>query len=192
MALLELRLHEFLEEVARDEHMPGGGSLAAVVTAASAGLLAKVARVSKENWGDAAGVAAQAESLRERAAPLAQLSAEGYAAALRSLEEVEGQPAERRDFAVGRAYARAAEPPLKIAETAADVAELAVTVARNGEPSLRADAVVAAALAAAAARAAAELVAVNLTAAVDDERVTRARKLAGLAARSADEAFAGG
>lgn len=192
MALLELRLNEFLEEVAGEEHMPGGGSLAAVVTAASAGLLAKVARASKGDWGDAGAVAAQAESLRERAAPLAQLSAEGYAAALRSIEEVEGQAPERRDFAVGRAYARAAEPPLKIAEAAADVAELAVTVARNGDPNLRADAVVAAALASAAARAAAELVAVNLTASANDERVTQAQKLAGLAARAADEAFAGG
>jgi methenyltetrahydrofolate cyclohydrolase len=192
MSMLELRLDEFLEEIAGDRLTPGGGSLAAVVTAASAGLLAKVARASKDDWDDAAGAAAQAESLRARAEPLAQVSAEQYETAVVSLANVGAESPERRDFAVGRAYARAAEPPLKIVETATDVAQLAVTVAKNGEPSLRADAATAAALAAGAARAAAELVAVNLTASVNDERVARARKLAGLAARAAEEAFAGG
>jgi formiminotetrahydrofolate cyclodeaminase len=81
---------------------------------------------------------------------------------------------------------------MRIVETATDVAELAVAVAKNGEASLRADAATAAILAAAAARAASELVAVNLTAGAADERVDRARKLAGLAARAAEEAFAGG
>jgi formiminotetrahydrofolate cyclodeaminase len=100
--------------------------------------------------------------------------------------------ADRRDFAVGRAYARAAEPPLLIIEVATDVAELAVLVARNGDPSLRADAAAAAAFASAAARSAAELVAVNLTASADDERVLRAQALAEFAARAADKAFAGG
>jgi formiminotetrahydrofolate cyclodeaminase len=192
MSMLELRLDEFLEEIAGDRLTPGGGSLAAVVTAASAGLLAKVARASKDCWVDAAGAAAQAESLRARAEPLAQVSAEQYETAVVSLANVGAESPERRDFAVGRAYARAAEPPLKIVETATDVAQLALTVAQNGEPSLRADATTAAALAAAAARAASELVAVNLTASASDERVARARKLAGLAARAAEEAFAGG
>lgn len=192
MSMLELRLDEFLEEVAGDRLTPGGGSLAAVVTAASAALLAKVARASKDDWIDAAGAAAQAESLRARAEPLAQVSAEHYETAVVALANVGAESPERRDFAVGRAYARAAEPPLKIIETATDVAQLAVAVARNGEPSLRADAATAAVLAAAAARAAAELVAVNLTASANDERVARARKLAGLAARAAEEAFAGG
>lgn len=192
MSMLDLRLDEFLEEIAGDRLTPGGGSLAAVVTAASAGLLAKVARASRDDWVDAAGAAAQAESLRARAEPLAQVSAEHYETAVVSLANVGAESPERRDFAVGRAYARAAEPPLKIVETATDVAQLAVAVARNGDQGLRADAATAAALAAAAARAASELVAVNLTASVNDERVARARKLAGLAARAADEAFAGG
>ena len=190
--MLELRLDEFLEEIAGDRLTPGGGSLAAVVTAASAGLLAKVARASTDEWGDAAGAVAQAESLRARAEPLAQLSADQYENAVVSLANAGAEAPERRDFAVGRAYARAAEPPMRIVETATDVAELAVAVAKNGEASLRADAATAAVLAAAAARAASELVAVNLTAGSTDEHVGRARKLAGLAARAAEEAFAGG
>jgi len=192
MALLDLRLREFLDEVASERRTPGGGSVAALVTAAAAGLLAKVARASAGAWADARGVAAQAESLRDRIAPIAQLDAEEYEAALQARSDVGEDLGERRDFALGRAYARAAEPPLQIAEAAADVAVLSVFVARNGDPSLRADALAAAALAAGAARAAAELVAVNLTASVDDERVLRARTLADEAARAAEEAFAGG
>jgi formiminotetrahydrofolate cyclodeaminase len=192
MALLDLQLREFLDEVAAEGRTPGGGSLAAFVTAAAAGLLAKVARASKGEWVEAAGTAAQAESLRDRAAPLAQLDAEAYEAALRSIDDSGEEAGERRDYAVGRAYARAAEPPLQIVEVAADVAQLAVAVVRNCNPSLRADAAAAGALAAAAARAAAELVAVNLTTSANDERVVRVRRLAHDAARAADEAFADG
>ena len=148
----------------------------------AAGLLAKVARASTAPWSEARAVAAQAEALRERIAPVAEVDAEAYEAALATRGD---------DFELGRAYGRAAEPPLRIVEAAADVARLSVTVARCGEASLRADAVTAAALAAGAARAAAELVAVNLTASASDERVLRARRLAEEAAGAAKEAFAG-
>jgi formiminotetrahydrofolate cyclodeaminase len=190
MGMLELRLREFLDEVASEGRTPGSGSVAAFVTAAAAGLLAKIARSSGDRWPEAPGIAAQAESLRDRAAPLAQADADEYEAALKTAFAAGEESGERRDFAVGSAYARAAEPPLRIAETAADVARLSVTVARNGDPSLRADAAAAGGLAAAAARAAAELVAVNLTASPDDERVVHAQSCAKEAARAAEEAYA--
>jgi formiminotetrahydrofolate cyclodeaminase len=156
----------------------------------AAGLLGKVARGSIDTWPEAAGMAAQAESLGARAAPLAQADAEQYEAALLArVESGEGQGA-RRDFALGQAYAKAAEPPLRIAQTAGDVAALALTVAENGNPSLRADAVTAALLAAAAAKAAAELVAVNLTASAEDARVLQAETVAEEAARAAEAARA--
>jgi len=188
MALLDRSLREFLDDVAARGRTPGGGSAAALVTALAAALLAKIARTSTA-WPDSSGVAAQAESLRDRAAPLAQATADEYEAALQARED-EGEAGVRRDFALGRAYARAAEPPLQIAQAAADVAELAVVVARNGDPAFHADAVIAALLAAAAASSAAELVAVNLTAAARDERVREAERLAESAARAAEEARA--
>jgi formiminotetrahydrofolate cyclodeaminase len=189
MALLDRSLREFLDDVAAAGRTPGGGSAAALVTALAAALLAKIARTSTA-WPDSRGIAAQAESLRDRAAPLAQADAEEYEAALRAREDEGGQAGERRDFALGRAYARAAEPPLQIARAAADVAELAVVVARNGDPAFHADAVIAALLAAAAASSAAELVGVNLTASPLDERVREAGRLAESAARAAEEARA--
>jgi formiminotetrahydrofolate cyclodeaminase len=190
MSLLDLQLREFLDEVAAEGRTPGGGSAAALVTAIAAGLLAKVARGSGDAWPEAAGMAAQAESLRDRAAPLADEDAEQYEAAIRAGKESGLEPGERRDFALGQAYAKAAEPPLQIARIASDVAQLAVAVAENGNPALRADAIAAALLAAAAASAAAELVAVNLTASASDSRVLEAAKLAEEAARAAQEARA--
>jgi formiminotetrahydrofolate cyclodeaminase len=188
VGLLDLPLRELLDEVAARGRTPGGGSVAALVTAAAAGLLAKVARSSGEGWPDAPGIAAQAEALRDRAAPLAQLDADEYEAALRAQSDDSQEQGERRDFMLGRAFARAAEPPLEIAAIAADVSRLSVTIAERGEPALRADAVAAALLSAAAAAVAAELVAVNLTASAADERVLRARRLAEEAAEAAEEA----
>ncbi|MDX6407834.1 MAG: methenyltetrahydrofolate cyclohydrolase [Gaiellaceae bacterium] len=190
MALLDLRLRELLDEVAAEGRTPGGGSAAALVTALAAGLLAKVARGSTETWPEAAGIAAQAECLRERATPLAETDAEHYEAALRARAEG-SEEGDKRDFALGRAYAKAAEPPLQIVRTATDVAQLALAVAENGNPALRADAVTGALLAAAAARACAELVAVNLTASASDPRVLEAARLAEEAARAAETARAG-
>jgi formiminotetrahydrofolate cyclodeaminase len=188
MSLLDLPLRELLDEVAARGRTPGGGSVAALVTAAAAGLLAKVARSSGDGWRDAPGIAAQAEALRDRAAPLAQMDADEYEAALHAQSDDSHEQGERRDFMLGRAFARAAEPPLEIAAIAADVSRLSVTIAERGEPALRADAVAAALLSAAAAAVAAELVAVNLTASVADERVLRARRLADEAAEAAEEA----
>ncbi|MFL6010523.1 MAG: cyclodeaminase/cyclohydrolase family protein [Gaiellaceae bacterium] len=163
------------------EPASGGGPLAARVTASAAELLAEIARASEGSWPEAAGVAAQAASLHDRAAPLADITAHAYGQAL---------GAAGGDYEVGRAYARAAEPPLRIVEAAADVAELAALVAAQCDPARRVDAVAAALVAAAAARAAAELVAVNLTMATNDERARRAIALAEGAARAADSARA--
>ena len=190
MALLDLRLRDFLDEIAAEGRTPGGGSAAALVTAIAAGLLAKVARSSGDTWPEAAGIAAQADCLRDRATPLAQTDAEQYEAALLARgQSGEGQGA-RQDFALGQAYAKAAEPPLQIVSVANDVAQLALAVAEGGNPALRADAVAAGLLAAAAASAAAELVAVNLTASARDPRVLEAAKLAQEAARAAETARA--
>jgi len=163
------------------EQVSGGGPLAAHVTAAAAELLAAIARASKDSWPEAGGVAAQAESLRDRVAPLAEMTAQAYEHAL---------AAEGGDYELGRAYARAAEPPLRIAEAATAVSELAAHVAEYALPALRADAVSAGLVAAGCARAAAELVAVNLTMSAQDQRVRRADFLAEEAARASELARA--
>ena len=181
---LDLTLAEWLDELAAARAAPGGGSALAVANAAA--VLTMAARVS-----NAGGLVAQAEALRARSAPLAQVDADTYAQAL-SVRDAGGElRQEQRDWEIGKAFARAAEPPLEIARVAADVAELAAELALNGAPAVRADAVAAAALAAGAARGCVTMVAVNLTAVEGDSRVAEASRLADAAAAAAARAAAG-
>lgn len=183
---LELTVAEWLDELAGPRAAPGGGSALALSCATAAAVAAMAARVSQDS-----GLAAQAEALRARTAPLAQLDADTYEEALAAREAARALPPERRDWQIGQAFARAAEPPLEIARAAVDVAELAATLATSGSPVIRADAIAAAALAAAVARGAVELVAVNLTAVEGDERIAEARRLASSAEDAARRAAAG-
>ena len=184
--LLDRPLAQFLESLADRSPTPGGGSAAAVVTAMAAGLLAMAARASTGSWPEAAGVAAQAEALRDRAAPLAELNAAAYADALELLDDdLAPEQPERRDFRLGTALSRAAALPLDIAEAAADVAELGVLVVERAEESRRADAVAAVLLADAAANVGAQLVRVNLATQPEDERVARAGTLVDATAAAA-------
>src|SRR4051795_3409419 len=170
---LEMTVAEWLDELAGPRAAPGGGSALAITVANAAAVVAMAARVS-----DDPGLAAQAEALRARTAPLAQLDSDTYEAALAVRDQVAGLEPEQRDWQIGKAFARAAEPPLEIARAAADVAELAAELATAGSPVIRADAVAAAALAAAVARGALAMVAVNLTALGGDPRIGEAERLA--------------
>jgi formiminotetrahydrofolate cyclodeaminase len=76
------------------------------------------------------------------------------------------------------AHARTVDVPLHKIRAAAEVAELAVQLAQQGNPNLRADAVVGAILAAAAAEAGLLLIEVNLSDPAADARFAVARKLA--------------
>jgi formiminotetrahydrofolate cyclodeaminase len=200
------RLHDVLAQAGPG---PAGGSAAALAATMASGLVRLVARVSQD-WEEAPGIAAQAAALGDRALVLADDDHRAYAHALEQLRSPafsrsrtrqepnpaagsppaagqvpdDGGAAAERDAALGRALRRAAEVPLAIAETAADVAALAALAARDGAASVRGDAWAAATLAEAAGVAAARLVHVNLATRPDGELSTRAD----LAARSATAA----
>ena len=186
-SFLDLTAAELLDELAGPV-APGGGSALAFTVAMAAAVVRMAARASTESWDEAAGVAAQADVLRARAAPLAQIDADAYDRALAVRDGAASLPADKRDWEIGKAFADAAEAPLEIARAAADVAELAAWVAASGEPRVRADAIAAATLAAAAARAAVTLVEVNLTALAGDPRVVKAEGLARAAEDAASRA----
>ena len=186
-SFLDLTAAELLDELAGPVP-PGGGSALAFTVAMAAAVVRMAARASTESWDEAAGVAAQADVLRARAAPLAQVDADAYDRALAVRDGAASLPADKRDWEIGTAFADAAEAPLEIARAAADVAELAAWVAASGEPRVRADAIAAATLAAAAARAAVTLVEVNLTALAGDPRVVKAEGLARAAEDAASRA----
>jgi methenyltetrahydrofolate cyclohydrolase len=177
---LDLTVTGFLDALATRGRAPGGGSAAALTVAFAGGLIAMVARSSRGMWEDAAGVAAQALTLQDRAAALSLKDAEAWEAALAALrtaadpsERDEAGPREELDLE--RKLERSAAIPLEIAELGADVAVLAVEAAVHGEHEYRADAAAAAALAAGGARAATHLVEVNLGIRPGDERLVRAR-----------------
>lgn len=182
--LTDLAFGELLEELAAPHAAPGGGSALAAALAAAAAVVQMAARLSAP-WPESGGAAAQAQALRERAAELVQVDADLYARALAAAGTVAGLPEERRDRQLGRIIAEAAEPPLALCRLAADVAELARTVAEYGAPQHRPDAVAAAALAAAVADGARGLVAANLTALPGDGRIAEAGRHAAAAAEAA-------
>ena len=184
-----LPLGELLEEVSSAEPMPGAGYCAAIALEMAAGLVAMAARASRADWGEGRGAAAQATTLRERIAPLAERNVNAYREAVALLGRgASAEGGSSGDETLRDALTRAAGVPLEIAEVAVDVAALAAVVAERGDQAMRADVVSAALLAEAAARAAATLVEVNLGTTSSDERVARARDLAGSATAAAQRA----
>jgi methenyltetrahydrofolate cyclohydrolase len=181
----EVAFEELLDTIAAETPAPGGGSVAAFVTEMAASLAAMAARFAHD-WDGAAGAVAQAETLRHRAAPLADEDAVAYENVLTALRMPRELEPEVRNMLIGETLSRAADVPLQIAECAASVSELAAEIAVCGNPNLRGDASAAAILASAAARVAANLVEINLATVEGDERVERARATV----RSADQAAA--
>jgi formiminotetrahydrofolate cyclodeaminase len=185
---LTLPIEELLDQFARETRVPGAGPAAALMTAAAAALVAMAARFSRDSWTEAGTTVAQAEALRRRALKLARDDADALDAFLAARDPSIEPRLEARDFQLGQTLDRAADVPLAIAETACDVALLALHTANYGEGDVRADAVAAALLAHGASRAAAHLVDVNLASGEEDERVRRvheAVKNAGAAAQQA-------
>jgi formiminotetrahydrofolate cyclodeaminase len=189
--MLEMRLCRLLEQIASAPLGPAGGSVAALTAAMAASVVAHVARRSVGVWPHARGAAAQAEALRIRGAPLAQLDADAYTNAVATLKAPPGERGEQRDFAIANALREAADIPLAIADCAADVSALAADVARHGTADHRADALVAAVLAHGATRAAAHLVAINLSMTPDDERLRQAGAAVALASTACERLESG-
>jgi methenyltetrahydrofolate cyclohydrolase len=184
-AYLEMPVGEFLAALSAADPEPGGGSAAALTVALGAGLCAMTAGLSARRLTagaagadrGAAGLVAEAQLLRDRAASLAQADAEVYGRVIAALRGG-GQ-------SVDAALSAAAAVPLEVANIGAQVAALAATIAGRGNPNVRGDAITAAQLAAAGARAAAQLVRINLASAAADGRPGRAQQFAAEAARDA-------
>jgi len=185
---LDMRVGEFLDELAAARPAPGGGSAAALAVALAAALCAMTAELSARQLAQAPRLAEESRGLLRRAAPLAQADADAYAGVLAALR-APGQPGGRpREEQVSAALARASEVPLEVAELGDRVAALAADIADRGNPAVRGDALAAAQLAAAAARAAAALVQINLAGMPDDPRPAQAAERAAHAARRAAQA----
>jgi formiminotetrahydrofolate cyclodeaminase len=168
----ELPLDRFLDLLSSGEPAPGGGAAAAVAVALAAALAGMAARLAAKHLPDAAELTQKAEELRTAATPLARADAAAYADVI---------AAQRKGANVREALSEAAEVPLTVAGTGAEVAGLAARLAEDGNPNLKGDAVAAVLLAEAGARAAATLVEINLAGDEQDERLARVRELVGAA-----------
>jgi methenyltetrahydrofolate cyclohydrolase len=177
---LDHTLAEFLDEVATGRPAPGAGSVAAVVVALAAGLLAMAGRQSE--GASAEEAVARAEEIRGFVAPLAQADAEDYARVIEASRRPHDDPG--RADALREALSDACEVPLAVARYAAEVAALAANLAQRGNTRWRGEVITAAALAETAARMAAMLVRLNLSG-LQDPRITQAARLAGQARRDA-------
>ena len=189
-ALGSRQVREALAALASRAEPPAAGVASALACAAAASLVELTAglaadRLTAERLSAKApsaerlgALAHQAAELRERLLAAADEDAHAYAQVL-----------EAKDGASrARALAKASEPPLAIAECAAQVAEAAAETARAGAWAFRADAVVAGELAAAAAVGCAELVAADLAGETADPRNARARAAAERAQRASGAA----
>jgi methenyltetrahydrofolate cyclohydrolase len=186
---LDLPLGEFLDRVASDSPVPGGGSAAAIAVALAAGLAGMAARLSTGQLSDAPELADQADASRHGVAPLARADAESYGRVLDAYRESDP---ETRMARVRDALSGAADVPLAVAEAGSEVVAIASRLAEEGNPNLEGDALAAVLLAGAGVRAAVALVRINLsTANVDDDRLKRANSLAHTTAAAVGRATEG-
>lgn len=183
-SLLDLTVRDLLESVAARTPAPGGGGVAALVTAMAAGLAGMAAR-----FGDGTG-AERADVLRAAVVPLADADAAAYRAYLAATRLPRDQPG--RVEAIAAARQEAIAVPARIAELAGAVAGLAADLARTGNPHLRGDATAAVHLAAAAATTATELIAENVRDGAGAAELDRSQGIAATARRLAETEVGGG
>jgi methenyltetrahydrofolate cyclohydrolase len=171
-------LSHLLAEIASGAPAPASGSAAAAVVATAAALVEKSATLSAAHWPGAEVSLERAHALRLHSEELIEHDVHAYLGYVEAMRSAKGLHGSAREEVVGPARARTVDVPLDIVRSAGEVAELAARLADRGNPSLRADAVVATILAAAAAESALTLIAVNLGGSVDDKRLEEARRLA--------------
>ncbi|KPL19865.1 MAG: methenyltetrahydrofolate cyclohydrolase [candidate division Zixibacteria bacterium SM23_81] len=182
--LTELKIDQFLQELASSSPAPGGGSVAALSGCLGAALVAMVCRltVDKPKYAEVSeelrGILSEAEQLRQRLEGLVERDTEAFnsvMAAFRLPKETEEQRSERSS-AIQEATRRATEVPLEVLSVSARVLELSQVVAAKGNVNSVSDAGVAAEMARAGARGAALNVQINLGGLQDESFVTDTRE----------------
>ncbi|HET6380363.1 MAG TPA: cyclodeaminase/cyclohydrolase family protein [candidate division Zixibacteria bacterium] len=169
-SLTQLPVSELLARLATRDPVPGGGSAAALAGATGAALVSMVVELTsgrpeaadrEERLRDIGRESAERRATLER---LAEEDADAYRAVIeaRRLPRSTDEEKAARQTALNTATRRATEVPLRTAQAAARVVELAREIAVIGNRHAVSDAGVAALLAAAAVRGAALNVRINL------------------------------
>lgn len=170
MTLLNTPLNEFLDQLASNAPVPGGGSVAATTGAMAAGLITMVCDLTlgKKKYAHVEEtiqtLREQAETLRHELQALAEADVEAFrrlSAAYKLPRETDADIAIRRD-AIQAATRLATDVPLKTAQAAANVLPLCQPAAEHGNTAAVSDVGVAALLAQASVHSALLNVEINL------------------------------
>jgi glutamate formiminotransferase/formiminotetrahydrofolate cyclodeaminase len=178
-------LMDFLEEVASEKPVPGGGSVAATSGALSGALLAMVCKLTigkrkyQEVEEELKGVLAQIEKTREELKDLVIKDSESYQGVMdaRKLTQHTEIEEERRKKAIQEATKQAASIPLRIMEKSLEILNLSKTVAEKGNVNAVSDAGVAALMAYSSIIGAGYNVKINLGSLEDQEFVKETKKI---------------
>jgi formiminotetrahydrofolate cyclodeaminase len=171
-AMRDLKIVDFLDQLADRVPAPGGGATAALHAAQAAALLGMVARYTtgEKYTGHAetvVAVIAETDTLRARSLRLAEEDAAAFTAVTDAYRLPKG---EERSAAIARALKGAAEPPARVIETATRLVELCELLLPIGNRNVVTDVAAAAEAARAALTTARVNVEVNLRG-IKDERV---------------------
>ena len=153
--LTDLTVKKFLEQVASDQPVPGGGSVSALCAALSAGLLEMVARLTVGKTNDTAldeklsTLIEAASRLRTKLIEDVDKDTLSFAQVMKACRMPKGSAQEKsvRQKEVQDALTQATRVPLSVAETGVGLLTLAGTAVREGNSSAVTDAVVAALMA---------------------------------------------
>ena len=150
--LVAKTLRGFAEATASESPAPGGGSVAAYCGAVGAALAGMVANLSahkrgwEERWEEFSEVAVRAQELREHLLRAVDEDTEAFNSILAAYGLPAGDEAAKaaRTQAILAATEGATAVPYRVAETALEAMDLALAMARNGNPNSVTDAGVAA------------------------------------------------
>lgn len=191
-----LSLRELLDRLASRDPIPGGGSAAALSGAMAAALVSMVAELTigrpdaAERDGELREVRDGAQLHRTELLALAEQDADAYdsVVAARRMPRATDVETAARAAAIRDATLAATRAPLRTAERAAEVLELAARIAPIGNRNAASDAGVAAQLASAAVRGAILNVSINLPYLAEDEplRASAPPRLAELQRRAVE------
>ena len=155
--MLDVRIAEWLDELADRKPTPGGGAVAALCAASSAALLEMVGNYTTgKKWADREeamkALVAEAGALRARAGQLAEADTEAFAAVgtAYALPRATDEEKAERSAAIQRATLGAAEPPVQVGRVASRLVELAAGLVDPANPNVLSDVGVAAVTARAA------------------------------------------
>ncbi|MEW6662996.1 MAG: cyclodeaminase/cyclohydrolase family protein [Bacillota bacterium] len=145
MTLTEMKVADFLQELASDSPAPGGGSVAALAGSLGAALAEMVARLTKDSPEQTQEIVAKAQALRARLAAAVQEDTEAFNKVMAAFKMPKATPEEKaaRTEAIQRAFRGAVEVPLAVMEGCLDTLRLAKTVVDTGNPNALSDAGVA-------------------------------------------------